>query len=161
MFDSLRKGANLAKFKADQMLREQRVQSEIGSINQQMNALKDRLAAAVLEMHKNGPFGMPELDDLCTQADAQQWSLIRQGIEQLCEAACLLRAARPGRPLDHGPSGAPACHHGAMTAEARLATAQRRRSVKTARWGTKWAIRNKTSSKSTHFQGMKMKKDQA
>jgi hypothetical protein len=70
MFDRIKQGANLAKFKADQLLREQRVQNEIGGVNQQLNAMKDRIAVVVLDLHKNQPLGMPELDDLCAQADA-------------------------------------------------------------------------------------------
>ncbi len=93
MFDSLRKGANLAKFKADQLLREQRVQSEIGSINQQMNALKDRIAAAVLELRKNGPLGLPELDDLCTQADG----LVDQIAQHQAQIAAIRAEQAPGQ----------------------------------------------------------------
>ncbi len=93
MFDSLKKGANLAKFKADQLLREQRVQSEIGTINQQLNALKDRIAAAVLELHKNGPLGMPELDDLCSQADG----LVDQIAQHQAQIAAIRAEQAPGQ----------------------------------------------------------------
>jgi hypothetical protein len=104
MFDSLKKGANLAKFKADQMLREQRVQSEIGSINQQLNALKDRLAAAVLEQHKNGPLGMPELDDLCAQADA----LTGQIAQKEAQIAAIRAEQAPGQAPPPQPGYPPA-----------------------------------------------------
>jgi len=40
MFDRLKQTANTAKFKADQLLRVQSVQNEIGGVNQQITLLK-------------------------------------------------------------------------------------------------------------------------
>ncbi len=69
MFDRLKQAANITKFKADQLLRVQSVQNEIGGINQQLNAIKDRIANAVIDLHKRGAIQVPELDELIGSAD--------------------------------------------------------------------------------------------
>ncbi len=69
MFDRLKQAANITKFKADQLLRVQSVQNEIGGINQQLNALKDRIASTVIDLHKRGALQVPELDELIGSAD--------------------------------------------------------------------------------------------
>jgi RNA polymerase subunit RPABC4/transcription elongation factor Spt4 len=72
MFDRFKQAANVTKFKAEQLLRVQGVQNEIAGINQQVNGLRDRIAAAVLDLHQKGPLGIPELDEICASVDALQ-----------------------------------------------------------------------------------------
>ena len=72
MFDRFKQAANEAKFKAEQLLREQRVQNDIAGINQQVSGTRDRIAAKVLELRQNGPLGIPEIDELCDLIEALQ-----------------------------------------------------------------------------------------
>jgi rubredoxin len=72
MFDRIKKEANIAKFKAEQMLRVQGVQNDIASINQQVNGAKDRIAGKVMELRQNGPLGIPEIDELCASIEGLQ-----------------------------------------------------------------------------------------
>jgi RNA polymerase subunit RPABC4/transcription elongation factor Spt4 len=69
MFDRFKQTANVAKFKAEQLLRVQGVQNEIATINQQVNGIKDRIAGKVLELRQNGPLGLPEIDELCASIE--------------------------------------------------------------------------------------------
>ncbi len=82
MFDRLKQAANTTKFKADQMLRVQGVQNEIAGIHQQVNGVKDRIATMVLELHKRGALGIPELDEVVGSVDAL-WAQIAQKEAQI------------------------------------------------------------------------------
>lgn len=69
MFDRFKQTANVAKFKAEQLLHVQSVQNEIGVINQQISGVRERIAEKVLELRQNGPLGIPEVDDLCVSIE--------------------------------------------------------------------------------------------
>ncbi|MDO8970476.1 MAG: zinc ribbon domain-containing protein [Saprospiraceae bacterium] len=71
MFDRLKQAANETKFKADQMLRVQRVQNDIAGVNQQMSAMRDRIGGRALELHRQGALamGVAELEELCASVD--------------------------------------------------------------------------------------------
>ena len=97
MFDRFKQAANVTKFKAEQLLREQRVQNEIATINQQVNGVRDRIAAKVLELRQNGPLGIPELDELCASIDGLQ--------AQIAQKEAQIGAIRAEQPPQ---SGAPA-----------------------------------------------------
>ena len=107
MFDRIKQGANLAKFKADQLMREQRVQGEIGGLNSQIAALKDRIAGMVLEMRKNGPLGMPELDDVCAQAEGLAEQIAQKEAQIAAIHAEQAPGAAPQQPA-YAPPAAPA-----------------------------------------------------
>ena len=72
MFDRIKKEANIAKFKAEQLMHVQGVQNEIATINQQVSGVKDRIAGKVLELRQNGPLGIPDLDELCASIEGLQ-----------------------------------------------------------------------------------------
>ncbi len=72
MFDRIKKEANIAKFKAEQLMHVQGVQNEIATINQQVSGVKDRIAGKVLELRQNGPLGIPEIDELCASIEGLQ-----------------------------------------------------------------------------------------
>jgi hypothetical protein len=91
MFDRLKQAGNVAKFKADQMIRVQGVQNEIGGINQQLSMVKDRIANTVLELHKRGPLGIPELDEIIGSADA----LLAQIAQKEAQIAAIKAEAGP------------------------------------------------------------------
>jgi|GEM_PF-401515 len=92
MFDRLKQAANETKFKADQMLREQRVQNDIAGIKQQLNAMRDRIGGTVLELHQRGGLGIPELDELCAAADA----LNAQIAQKEAQVAAIKAEGMPG-----------------------------------------------------------------
>jgi hypothetical protein len=91
MFDRLKQAGNVAKFKADQLIRVQSVQNEIGGINQQLSMMKDRIANTVLELHKRGPLGIPELDEIIGSADA----LLAQIAQKEAQIAAIKAEAGP------------------------------------------------------------------
>jgi RNA polymerase subunit RPABC4/transcription elongation factor Spt4 len=97
MFDRIKKEANIAKFKAEQMMRVQGVQNEIATINQQVNGVKDRIAGKVLELRQNGPLGLPEIDELCATIEGLQ--------AQIAQKEAHVNAIRAEQPPQ---SGAPA-----------------------------------------------------
>jgi hypothetical protein len=70
MFDSLKRAANETKFKADQMLRVQRVQNDIAGVHQQLTVMRDRIGGKALELHQQGALSIPELEELCDGVDA-------------------------------------------------------------------------------------------
>ena len=97
MFDRFKQTANVAKFKAEQLLRVQGVQNEIATINQQVNGVKDRIAGKVLELRQNGPLGIPEIDELCASIEGSQ--------VQIAQKEAQINAIRAEQPPQ---SGAPA-----------------------------------------------------
>ena len=93
MFDRFKQTANVAKFKAEQLLRVQGVQNEISTINQQVNGIKDRIAGKVLELRQNGPLGLPEVASI-------------EGLQaQIAQKEAQIEAIRAEQPPQ---SGAPA-----------------------------------------------------
>ena len=51
ILDQLRRGADTARAKADQMLRINRVQGEIKSIHREIQAQREKIADGVIELH--------------------------------------------------------------------------------------------------------------
>lgn len=78
MFDRFKQIANEGKFKAEQLFRVQSVQNEIAEINQQVNGVRDRIAAKVLELRRNGPLGIPEIDELCASIEGLQGQIAQK-----------------------------------------------------------------------------------
>lgn len=66
----IKKGLNVTKFKADQMLRINNLQSEITAIQQQMNVLQMEVAKMAYAAHKQGHLENPELDPLFEKYDS-------------------------------------------------------------------------------------------
>ena len=97
MFDRFKQAANVTKFKAEQLLHVQGVQNEIATINQQVNGVSDRITAKVLELRKNGPLGIPEIDELCASIEALH--------VQIAQKEAQINAIRAEQPPQ---SGAPA-----------------------------------------------------
>jgi predicted nucleic acid-binding Zn-ribbon protein len=66
LLDSLRKGADTAKAKADQMMRINRAQGEIKGIQREIQAEREKIADGVIELHQQGALSDQGLTDLCT-----------------------------------------------------------------------------------------------
>ncbi len=69
MFEKIKQGANLIKFKADQFLREQQIHSEINIINQEIKLSQDKLSEMVINLQKKDSINIPEVDELVSQVD--------------------------------------------------------------------------------------------
>ncbi len=54
IFDRLRRGVDLTKFKADQLLRINRIQGEIDSLHQRIAEVQRRIAGKAIELHQIG-----------------------------------------------------------------------------------------------------------
>ncbi len=76
MFDRFKQNvgqaAAVAKWKADQLVRINKVQGEINKLKGEINGVHEQIAHAVLEMRKQGQALPPELETVCANLDALQ-----------------------------------------------------------------------------------------
>ena len=81
MLDRLRHATDLTKFKADQLLRVNRVQGEIGTIRREIQLTRDQIAGAALELHR-AQSPLPEaIEQLCIAVDRLNAQIMeREGI---------------------------------------------------------------------------------
>jgi hypothetical protein len=98
MFDRMKQAASEAKFKADQLLRVQRVQNEIGGINQQMRSVSDKIASVVLDLYQRGALPVPELGELCAQVDGLRAQVAQKEAQVAAIKAEQFQAAAPPPP---------------------------------------------------------------
>ena len=69
VFDRLKHGVDVTKWKADQLLRINRVQNEIIDLRREITGVRDKVAAAVIDLHKKSALAHPELEELCLAID--------------------------------------------------------------------------------------------
>ena len=69
IFDKAKQGVDVAKFKADQLLRVNKVQNEIGALRRDVLGVREKIAEAVVQLHKQGPLTYPEVEELCLKID--------------------------------------------------------------------------------------------
>jgi hypothetical protein len=69
MLDRLRHATDVAKFKADQLLRVNRVQAEISNARREVQVVRDQIASAALELHRGGSLQHAEIEQLCVAID--------------------------------------------------------------------------------------------
>jgi hypothetical protein len=69
IFDRLKQGVDVTKFKADQLLRINRVQGEIGNLRGEIQQVRVKIASAAIELHKQSALSYPELEELCVGID--------------------------------------------------------------------------------------------
>ncbi len=70
--DGASKQIEIAKWKADQLVRINKVQGEINKLKGEVNGIHEQIAHAVLEMRKQGQALPPELEAVCANLDALQ-----------------------------------------------------------------------------------------
>ena len=75
--DRFKQGVDTAKFKADQMLRANRVQSEINDVRREISAIRENIVNTVIQLHKQNTLTQVELEQLCASVD-QKESLIAE-----------------------------------------------------------------------------------
>jgi len=69
IFDRLQHGADLAKFKANQLLHINRIQGEISGIKRDILMVREKVVITVLTLHHSGVLTIPELEALCMTID--------------------------------------------------------------------------------------------
>jgi hypothetical protein len=69
IFDRMKHGVDKTKFKADQLLRINTAQGELGAIRQNVARVNQQIALKVYELHKKGIALPQELIDLCIAED--------------------------------------------------------------------------------------------
>lgn len=69
MLDRIRHAADVAKFKADQMMRINRLQGEISNLRREIQAVREKIADAVVGLHQKSLLSHQELEDLCVAID--------------------------------------------------------------------------------------------
>lgn len=78
MLDRLRHATDVAKFKADQLLRVNRVQAEISNIRREVQVIRDQIASAALELHRSGSLQHVEIEQLCGAIDRLNAQIIER-----------------------------------------------------------------------------------
>ena len=81
LLDSLRKGADSAKAKADQMMQINRVQGEIKGIRREIQAEREKIADGVIELHHQDILIDQGLTDLCTAIEGLQAQIAEKETE--------------------------------------------------------------------------------
>jgi hypothetical protein len=69
ILDQFRRGVDIAKFKANQLLRIDRLQGEISGVRREIQVTRDKIASVVIELHQKGSLSYQELTDLCAMID--------------------------------------------------------------------------------------------
>ena len=103
IFDRLKHGVDVTKFKADQLLRVNRVQGEIGDLRREIFGVREKIADAVIDLHKQNTLSHSELEDLCIAIDKVD--------AQIAEKEALIaniRSEVPPQPVAYPPSAIPA-----------------------------------------------------
>lgn len=103
IFDRLQHGADLAKFKANQVLRINRVQGEIGGIRREIQVVREKIVNTALGLHQRGLLTLPELEELCLTIDKYKVEIEEK--EALIES---IRAETLGGPVMAAPQSQPA-----------------------------------------------------
>ncbi len=95
ILDRFKQGVDSAKFKADQMMRVNRVQGEISNLNREISTLREKIANTALELHQGGRLSLPELDELCVSIDR----LNAQTVEKEAQIASIRAETPPQAPV--------------------------------------------------------------
>jgi DNA-directed RNA polymerase subunit RPC12/RpoP len=91
IFDRLKHGVDLTKFKADQLLHINRIKGEIDVLLQDTAQIQKRIAAKTLELHQAGNLAIPELEKFCLEID----SINRQIREKEAQIAAIRAEEAP------------------------------------------------------------------
>jgi hypothetical protein len=102
MFDRFKRGVDVAKFKADQLMRANRVQNEIGGLRREIQNVREKIANDVIELHKQTALSHAGLDELCVQIDQFEAQIGEK--EKQIES---IRAEQPPEVIKAPPTAAP------------------------------------------------------
>lgn len=69
IYDRLKHGVDVTKFKADQAMRIREIQSEIDFVRRDISIVRDQIATATLNLYKEGVTADDKLEELCVKID--------------------------------------------------------------------------------------------
>ena len=69
ILDRLKYGVDVSKYKADQLLRINRVQNEIDLLNRDIAQIQKKITSKAIELHQIGNLANPELEQICLEID--------------------------------------------------------------------------------------------
>lgn len=69
IFDRLKHGVDVTKFKADQLMRINRVQGEIDTLRQNIAQIQKNIYTKAYDLHQAGSLANPELENFCLLID--------------------------------------------------------------------------------------------
>lgn len=78
LVDRFKHGVDVTKFKADQLMRINRIQGEIDSLQQNISRLYNKIAVTTVELHKKDVLANSELVDLCVAIDRLDESILEK-----------------------------------------------------------------------------------
>jgi ribosomal protein L40E len=70
IFHKMREGVDVAKWKADQLIRIQKVQGEIGELRNKISVIHSQIVTTTLDLHQRDILTQSELEELCLIIDA-------------------------------------------------------------------------------------------
>lgn len=69
IYDRLKHGVDVTKFKADQAMRIRDLQGEIDSVRREISIVRDQIATTTLNLYKEGVIADDKLEELCVKID--------------------------------------------------------------------------------------------
>jgi RNA polymerase subunit RPABC4/transcription elongation factor Spt4 len=69
IFDKAKQSVDVAKFKADQLLRVNKAQNEIGALRRDILGVREKISEVVVQLHKQSPLTYAEVEELCVKID--------------------------------------------------------------------------------------------
>ena len=118
MFDRFKQkaeqGLAITKWKADQLVRINKVQGEISNLKRELANTHEQIAKAVLDMRQRGETLPPELEAACANVDALQAQVTEHEAQLATINAEQAPSAQPAPAAAPVPTPAPAAPAGAM-----------------------------------------------
>ena len=106
--DGASKQIEIAKWKADQLVRINKVQGEISKLKGEINTVHEQIAHAVLDMRQQGQALPPELEAVCANLDALQAQITEHEAQLATINAEQAPGAQPAPAAAPAPAPAPA-----------------------------------------------------
>jgi len=103
LMDNLKRGVDVAKFKADQLMRVNRVQGEISNLRRDIQGVRENIVNAVVQLHKQNALAHPELEETCAVIDL----LEAQIAEKEAQIAAIKAEVPPQAPAPTQPPAMP------------------------------------------------------
>ena len=107
-FDKIKSGADKAAFEADRLRKVTQAQGALNRLKGELNTQTAAIGARALELYDSGALAVPELQDLCQQADGLRRQVADQENEvQRIREEKAPEAAAPAPAPTAGPAGHP------------------------------------------------------
>lgn len=103
IMDQFKRGVDKAKFEADRLVRINRVQNEIGNVKREIFSVREKIAAAVIDHHKQGDLLHADLEELCGAIDQFETQIA----EKEAQIAAIRAEVLPSTPVPAAPPPSP------------------------------------------------------